>query len=102
MNHWPELAIAASWIVVIVLAYYLTTKEYHPMSFFTKDLLERLVATFVQAFLGVVIVSGLDNIDVKAAATAGVAAALSLVKSLIAKRIGDPGDASLVSGTAEG
>lgn len=72
------------------------------MSFFTKDLLERLVATFVQAFLGVVIVSGLDNIDVKAAATAGVAAVLSLVKSLIAKRIGDPGDASLVSGTAEG
>lgn len=96
-NRTPELAIAASWIVVIVLAYYLTTKEYRPMSFFTKDLLERAVLTFLQGVLGHLLVFGTEG-GWKLVVSGAVMAGISAVKSLIAKRVGDPGDASLVSG----
>ena len=103
MIHRPSLvALLAAYAALLVLVLYVTLKEYRPMTFFTKDLLERLVATFAQAFVGVIAVTGLDAVSAKTAAAAGVAAVLSLVKSLIAKRVGDPGDASLVSGTPEG
>jgi hypothetical protein len=61
----------------------------------TKDVLERVVATFVQAFLGIFVVGG-DIGNAKAAALAGATAALSLIKGLVAGRFGD-GSASAVS-----
>ncbi len=61
---------------------------------FTRDLLERVVATFLQAFLAVYVV-GTTN-TAKTAAIAGAAAVLSLLKGVIATRFGD-GSASLVS-----
>lgn len=102
VNHPGLVTLLAAYVALLVLIVVVTLKEYRPMTFFTKDLLERLVATFVQAFVGVIAVTGLDAVSAKTAAAAGVAAVLSLVKSLIAKRVGDPGDASLVSGTPEG
>ena len=60
----------------------------------TRDILERAVATFVQAFLAVYIVGSTDSL--KAAGVAGAAAVLSFVKGLAASRFGD-GTASAVS-----
>ena len=60
----------------------------------TKDVLERVVATFIQAFLGIFIIGG-DIGNAKAAALAGATAVLSLVKGVIASRFGD-GSASAV------
>ena len=61
----------------------------------TKDVIERVVATFVQAFLGIFVVGG-DIGNVKAVALAGATAALSLVKGVVASRFGD-NSASVVS-----
>ena len=55
---------------------------------FTKDVLERVAATFIQAFLGIFVVGG-DIGNAKAAA-------LSLVKGVVASRFGD-GSASAAS-----
>ena len=60
----------------------------------TKDLFERAIATFVQAFLAVYVVGSTDSL--KAAAVAGAAAVLSFIKSVAASRFGD-GSASAVS-----
>ena len=57
----------------------------------TKDVLERVAATFIQAFLGIFVIGG-DIGNAKAAATA----ALSLVKGIVASRFGDK-SASVVS-----
>jgi len=54
----------------------------------TKDVIERVVATFIQAFLGIFVVGG-DIGNAKAAALAGATAALSLVKGMVASRFGD-------------
>ena len=62
---------------------------------FTKDVVERVVATFIQAFLGIFVVGG-DIGNAKAAALAGATAALSLVKGMAASRFGDK-SASVVS-----
>ena len=62
---------------------------------FTKDVLERVVATFIQAFLGIFMVGGAIG-NAKAAGVAGATAILSLVKGLIASKYGD-GSASVVS-----
>ena len=62
---------------------------------FTKDVLERVVATFIQAFLGIFMVGG-DIGNAKAAGLAGATAALSLIKGLIASKYGD-GSASAAS-----
>ena len=62
---------------------------------FTKDVLERVAATFIQAFLGIFVVGG-DIGNAKAAALAGATAALSLVKGVVASRFGD-GSASAAS-----
>ena len=61
----------------------------------TKDVLERVAATFIQAFLGIFVIGG-DIGNAKAAALAGATAALSLVKGIVASRFGD-GSASTVS-----
>ena len=53
----------------------------------TKDLFERAIATFVQAFLAVYVVGSTDSL--KAAGVAGAAALLSFIKSVAASRFGD-------------
>tara|TARA_R110002051_G_scaffold3554_1_gene19173 strand:+ start:105 stop:293 length:189 start_codon:yes stop_codon:yes gene_type:complete len=60
----------------------------------TKDLFERAIATFVQAFLAVYVVGSTDSL--KAAGVAGAAALLSFIKSVAASRFGDR-SASVVS-----
>jgi hypothetical protein len=65
------------------------------------DLAERVVWTFLQAFLGALIAGGVFDVagvrDVsawEAAALGGVAAVLSLLKGIAAKFIGQPDSAS--------
>ena len=63
------------------------------------DAAERVIATYVQAFLGLVIAAGLDAISlgtIRAAAVAAIPAALSVVKAIIAAKVGSPHDASLL------
>ena len=63
-----------------------------------RDVAERAVMTFIQAFLSVFVVADLST--AKGAVIAGVAAALAVVKGFVASRIGDS-TASLVK-TTEG
>ena len=68
------------------------------------DTAERVVATFVEAFLGVwlvAIVNGTPITDknaVYAAGVSGIIAALSLVKSLIARFVGSNDSAAFLPG----
>lgn len=63
---------------------------------YARDLAERVVATFLQVFVGgLVLTTPFDLHMWQAAALGGVAAALSLVKGLAAKVFGDPNSASL-------
>ncbi len=65
--------------------------------FVLVDLAERVVATYIQSFLGLLLVA--DAIDigaVKAALVAAAPAALAVVKGVLAKRLGDPESASVV------
>jgi hypothetical protein len=72
---------------------------------FLRDTIERVVATFAVAFLALYIPSLLadgataesltDVGTLGKAAVAGAAAALTLVKALVASRIGNPNSASL-------
>lgn len=57
------------------------------MSQYFKDLSERVLTTYAFAFLSVFSVSDLSTL--KSAAIAGAAAALSLVKGVLAKSVGD-------------
>jgi hypothetical protein len=57
-----------------------------------KDVIERAAWTAAQAFLAIYTVGGVD--ELKAAATAGVAAAISVLKGFVATRVGDPGSAA--------
>ena len=64
----------------------------------TKDLVERVVATFVQAALGVMATNSMFDLGVdqwKMMAGAGVAAAVSVLKGALATKLGTPGTASL-------
>lgn len=69
---------------------------------FWVDAGERVAATYIETFLGLVIASAfvdsgkLNMGAVTAAAVAALPAALSLVKSLIASAVGDPGTAALL------
>lgn len=70
---------------------------------FVYDLLERAGATFVQAFLALVLagwgdIAGLDDLVTlgRAAAVAALAAGLSVIKAGLARFTGDRNDASLV------
>lgn len=59
-----------------------------------KDIIERAIWTAVQAFFAIYTVGGVDQI--KAAATAGVAAGLSVIKGFVATRIGDKESAATI------
>lgn len=76
---------------------------------YAKDLLERIITTFLEAFIaaisltgiasvmnasGVVDWSALEKIG-QAAAIAGIAAVISFVKGLLARGVGENGTASL-------
>lgn len=69
------------------------------MTSYVKDLLERIVATFVVAYLGVALTAAPDGgISVsgsQAALVAGVAAVGSLIKGIAAKHLGNADTASL-------
>lgn len=63
------------------------------------DLAERIVLTFFEAFFGALLAnaSGVINMPViAAAAIAGLAAVVTLVKGLVAKPINDPNTAGFV------
>ncbi len=56
-----------------------------------RDILERGAWTFAQAFAAAFLASGRFDLDTaQAAALAGAAAVLSLVKGFVASRIGQP------------
>ena len=59
-----------------------------------KQVAERAAMTFAQTFLAMFVVT--DMASAKGAATAGVAAALSVLKSFAATKVGDKSSASLV------
>ena len=64
----------------------------------TRDLSERVVATFVQAAIGAMSSNSMFDLGVdqwKMMAGAGVAAAVSVLKGALATKIGTPGTASL-------
>lgn len=58
-----------------------------------RDIVERVIATFVMAFIGGLLT--LDIAGLKLAGLAGVAAVLSLLKGLVATRVGKITSASL-------
>ena len=64
------------------------------------DIAERALMTFVQAFLSVWIVvdwADLGDVDLlKKASVAGIAAALAVLKGVVASRIGEKGTAALL------
>jgi hypothetical protein len=68
---------------------------------YIRDLVERVGSTYAQAFLGLLLASGvgvdgvLDLSTIKKAAIAAIPAALSLVKGLLARGVGDKESASL-------
>ena len=65
------------------------------------DLAERVLWTFLQAFAAALLLSDALNLDaLKAAAFAGLAAVLALVKGLGAKAIGDRQSASTAPSVA--
>jgi hypothetical protein len=74
---------------------------------FWVDAVERVVATYVEVFLGLIIGSAFvdsGKLNMGAITAAGIAAlpaALSLVKALVASRLGDPETASLVDAPLE-
>jgi hypothetical protein len=59
-----------------------------------KQVAERAAMTFIQTFVAMFVVT--DMASAKGAATAGVAAALSVLKSFAATKVGDKSSASLV------
>ncbi len=66
---------------------------------FLLDAAERVVSTYVQVFLGLIITSGVTDVNaVQAAALAAIPAALSALMAVIASRFGDPDTASFRSG----
>lgn len=68
------------------------------MKLFT-DMLERAIATYAVAFLGLLLADGVDLTSVsvlKAAAIAALPAGLTVVKSFLASFIGDTSSAALL------
>jgi hypothetical protein len=67
------------------------------MSSLLKDAAERVVATFIEAFAGVLILGDQLNLSTaQAAGTAGLIAALTVVKSTAASFIGNKNSASVL------
>jgi hypothetical protein len=63
-----------------------------------RDIAERTIATYVQVFLGLLIASGANVIDVatiQAAAIAAIPAGLAVLKGAAASLVGDPDTAAL-------
>jgi len=66
---------------------------------YIRDLAERIVSTFLQAFLGGVVLTAPFDLGMwQAAALGGVAAALSLVKGVLARAKDVTNSASLARG----
>ena len=64
----------------------------------TKDLVERVLATFVQAALGAMTSNSMFDLGVdqwKMMAGAGIAAAIAVLKGALAPQLGTKGTASL-------
>lgn len=57
-----------------------------------KDIIERAIWTAAQAFVAVYTVGGID--ELKSAATAAVAAGISVIKGFVATKIGNPASAA--------
>lgn len=67
------------------------------MSKFLLGTAERAIATYVEAFLGLLIVAGPLNLEaVEVALVAALPAALAVVKAAIASRLGTKGSPSLL------
>ena len=63
---------------------------------FLADAAERVFWTYVQALLGLLLVSGVTTLDaLQSAAVAAIPAALAALKAIIATRFGDPESAAL-------
>tara|TARA_R100000656_G_scaffold89433_1_gene65241 strand:- start:572 stop:778 length:207 start_codon:yes stop_codon:yes gene_type:complete len=65
---------------------------------FSRDLVERVLATFVQAALGAMTSNSMFDLGVdqwKMMAGAGIAAAISVLKGALATQMGTKGTASL-------
>ena len=63
-----------------------------------QDIAERATATYVQTFIGLLIVGWTDTIDlavIQTAAVAAVPAALSVIKGYAASLTGDPDSAAV-------
>lgn len=71
---------------------------------FSRDLLERILATFGQAFIAQLIASGVGTtgiVDIsigQKAGIAGIAGVLALLKGILAKKVGNVDSASLSPG----
>lgn len=66
---------------------------------YARDLAERVVVTFLQAFVGALVLTSPFDLNMwQAAAMSGVAAALSLVKGVIARIRSVSNSASLAKG----
>lgn len=64
------------------------------------DAAERTAATYVQAFVGLLIAGWGDVLDVstlRAAAIAAIPAGLAVLKSALARRVGDPDTGGIVA-----
>lgn len=71
---------------------------------YLRDLAERTLATYVQAFVGLLVAGwsgALDLGTLRAAAVAAIPAALAVVKGGLARLVGDPQSASLVGQPVE-
>lgn len=55
--------------------------------YFYRDMLERVVATFIETFLAIFVIG--DMTTVETASIAGAAAGLAVIKSSVASRFGD-------------
>lgn len=61
---------------------------------FLRDAAERIISTYIQALIGLLLVSGVtDWTAVQSALVAAIPAALSALKAIIAKHFGDPDSA---------
>ena len=68
-------------------------------SLFNRDLLERVVATFIQAAIGAMSANSMSDrggSQGKLGVGAGLAAAVSVLKDAMAQKVGTPGTSSLV------
>jgi hypothetical protein len=69
------------------------------LSLWFRDVTERAISTYVQAFLGALLAAPmLDLSAAKAAAFAAIPAALAVLKGAVARFVGDSDNASLDAG----